>query len=312
MNEITIVTAFFDIGRGNFSNLNRSNNKYIEYFKFWARMQNNLIIYSTREFAKEIENIRDGFGLKNQTRVIIIDDIYSIEPEIFKRMKEVSSNPNFRNSRFFPGALSNEAKYDYVMMLKYWCMNNAVSNNYAKGSLAWVDFGMCHGGKVYSNTEEFNFLWQTHFDVNHIHLFSLTDPDNITMIDTLQSLGDCITGYLFIIPDFLCNKLWELIKNSMNALIMLDYIDDDQMLLCMAYRAQPEIFDIHICDWFMALKVSGGEHLSLIENGYKKLSIKQRISLLKGKIKTELQYIQFAKSFRQKIKHSRNIKWISK
>lgn len=34
--EIKIVTAFFDIGRGNYSNLSRNNDKYFEYFKFWG------------------------------------------------------------------------------------------------------------------------------------------------------------------------------------------------------------------------------------------------------------------------------------
>ena len=46
MNGITIVSAFFDCGRGNLDYQTRKNEKYIEYFKFWARIKNPLIIYN--------------------------------------------------------------------------------------------------------------------------------------------------------------------------------------------------------------------------------------------------------------------------
>lgn len=39
--EITIVTAFFDIDRSNWQGeMQRSNDKYVEFFKFWARIKN--------------------------------------------------------------------------------------------------------------------------------------------------------------------------------------------------------------------------------------------------------------------------------
>ena len=33
-NELTIVTSFFDIGRKDFKEFSRSNEQYLEYFKF--------------------------------------------------------------------------------------------------------------------------------------------------------------------------------------------------------------------------------------------------------------------------------------
>ena len=63
MNDITIVTAFFDIGREKFKGYERGNNKYINYFKFWARINNNIIIYTNANFEKEIKQIREDFEL---------------------------------------------------------------------------------------------------------------------------------------------------------------------------------------------------------------------------------------------------------
>ena len=46
MAEITLVSAFFDIGRGNLADaeLARGVDKYFEYIMTWARMKNQLII----------------------------------------------------------------------------------------------------------------------------------------------------------------------------------------------------------------------------------------------------------------------------
>ena len=60
--ELTLITAYFDIGRGEFDgNYARGNNKYIDYFKFWARMKNDVIIYTQPEFKDEILEIREGY-----------------------------------------------------------------------------------------------------------------------------------------------------------------------------------------------------------------------------------------------------------
>ena len=45
MTENTLVSAFFSIGRENFKEIPRTNNQYIEYFKRWARIKNDLIFF---------------------------------------------------------------------------------------------------------------------------------------------------------------------------------------------------------------------------------------------------------------------------
>lgn len=309
MNEITIVTGFFDIGRGNFSILSRSNDKYFEYFKFWARINNQLLIYTTSEFAAEILNIRISFGLESKTKVIIVEEPFKQEAELFQKMNEVSSDNEFKKNRFFPNALSNDAAYDYVMLLKYWCLRDSVENNYARGMLAWVDFGMNHGGKCYSNPKEFDFLWKTNLDSDKIHLFALKHPDTINSLDLMHSQSDCITGYLLLVPDSQCQKLWMQIKDAMHALLMLDCIDDDQMLLLMAYKRFPTLFQVHICDWFMAMKVSGAKHLTVLDSviAVKSFDIKGFVGLIKLKLIKELEYLSYIKNIYIKMKHIRKI-----
>lgn len=55
MSELTIVTAFFDIGRKNLKDAPRSNQKYAEFFKFWARIKNKIVVYTDSAMAKEVK-----------------------------------------------------------------------------------------------------------------------------------------------------------------------------------------------------------------------------------------------------------------
>ena len=61
----------------------------------------------------------------------------------------------------------------------------------------------------------------------------------------------------------MCEKLWNLVKEAMWALMMLDTYDDDQQLLLMAVKREPSIFLIQESDWFLPIRYLGGEHLDI-------------------------------------------------
>lgn len=265
--EIGIVTAFFDIGRGELiggvEHLKRNNDTYLEYFRFWARIHNTLIVYTEKKFANRILEIRTELGQKDKTRVVIVDDVTHMESQIYKRMCEIEQSGMGVQYKYNNHAMSGKAVYDYIMMMKYRFMQDAVSKGWLSGQVAWVDFGFNHGGECYSDSTQFDFGWEYAFP-NRIQLFSLRkDIDKIGAGYSLLLQCDMIQGDIVVAPAALCGKLWEMIKTSMEALLMLDTIDDDQQLLFMAYRQNPELFDVHHADWFMQLKEFGAEFLTL-------------------------------------------------
>ena len=146
--EITIVTAFFDIGRKNFNILPRGRERYLEYFKFWARIDNRVIVYTDSEMAKEVLKVRGAYGRKEKTEIIVVNNFLTIEPDIYKSMQEISKDFYFNKFRVIPDAISNNAAYDYVMLLKYWCLQDAVKRFSIKDTCAWMDFGFNHGGGI--------------------------------------------------------------------------------------------------------------------------------------------------------------------
>lgn len=293
--NIKIVTAFFDIGRGSYSNMNRSDDKYFEYFKFWARIKNDLTIYCESKNAERIKEIRSSFGLEEKTHIICIDEFKSIEPHIYKRLKEIEKNENFKNFRFFNNALSNKADYCYIMCLKWWCLSNAAQNEDDNQMMAWLDFGYNHGGELYTNPNDFDFEWNYEFE-SKINKFCLCDPKSVCSIDNLQFQSDCFIGHTAIMPAHYCAKYWVEIKSAMLSLLQLDCMDDDQQLELMVYRNYPEWFEVRICNWFEDMKLCSNQSFE-IKKGDTTSSFK---SVIRNKVEKYRRKVSFYKRTRNR------------
>lgn len=262
MSEITLVTAFFNIGREGYKAIPRTDDTYLNNFKFWSRMKNKLIIYTDEVTAKEVYKIRNDFGLLEMTEIIVIDDIFKIEPQIFKNMELVSKNQWFLDYRILPNATSNIPQYSYLMLLKSYFLADAVKKGLTSSQVAWIDFGFNHGGDLYTNPEEFDYLWKYKFS-EKIQLFYYKNYDEKPIFEIVRRLSDCIMGCLIVAPAKLCEELWELNKDAMMTLNKVGLSDDDQLIQLMSYRAKPDIFELHESEWFLPLKQYGGDHLTI-------------------------------------------------
>lgn len=285
--DILLVTAFFDIGRENSGvpGMNRSNKKYFDYFKTWAGIYNQLIVYTQPEFVDEIEQIRNSFGMKERTMVIPLSNIAQIEPEIYQRMREIELYGDWHKLRMSTVAMSNKAEYNYIMLMKYWCLYDAVKKTGFSESVAWIDFGFNHGDACYYDPNDFKFEWHPEIS-SGIHLYALNDPMKRNAMGTLLLQSDCIMGCLVVMTAEYCAKLWSYTKDAMQALLMLEAMDDDQQLLIMAYKCHSEDFHIHYSNWFLPIKENGAQHLKVREDygKTKKIPIMLRVKNLIARI----------------------------
>ena len=110
MKPIRIVTAFFDIGRAHFEGYERDNETYFAYFRFWARIRNDMLIYCAPEHAERIKAIRAAFGLAERTEIVPVSDPFAVEPELYRRMERAAADPGFQSFRFYR-APENGAPY---------------------------------------------------------------------------------------------------------------------------------------------------------------------------------------------------------
>ncbi len=286
-NEITLVTAFFNIGRENFKAIPREDSKYFNEFEQWARLQNKLIVYTHPQMKQRVLDIRRKFGLEQKTIVITIENIFEIESEIFNRMKVVSESKWFKDFRILPNATSNIPEYSYLMLLKTYFLNDAVGRNLTSAQVAWIDFGFNHGSDLYLNPEEFSFEWKYSFS-HHIQYFYYLKYDEKPIFEIVRRLCDCIMGCLIVAPSDLCSELWNLNRNAMITLLDMGLIDDDQLIHMMSYRKKPELFKLSKSKWFLPLKEYGGDNLITlrdenIESRLKKFARHTKREFLKRK-----------------------------
>lgn len=264
MKPIRIVTAFFDIGRADFGDYARDNDTYFSYFRFWARIRNEMRVYCAPEHAARVMAIRAEYGLADRTRIVPIADPFAIEPELYRRMARAAADPGFQTFRYYR-APENDAPYSYVTMLKAWCLADAAERAREDCFWAWVDFGVNHGGVEYLRSEDFDFLWEYDFP-EKITAFCHFDPAGASLVDALQFMTPVFDGSVVVMPRALCRPYWEAVRGAMDALVKLGCVDDDQMLSLIAYKERPDLFDIRLeRGWYSAFELCSGRRFRLAE-----------------------------------------------
>lgn len=282
--EPVIITAFWDVGRGNNCLFPRSNEKYYQEFAAWARIKNQMIVYTDENSAERIRKIRNDYGLLDRTRIIVQKNIFQIEPEIYSKMCEIESNLDWTAYKYDTNEMSNRANFDYAWIMKFWCINDARQYVDDSSLMAWMDFGFNHINACYANMEEFDFLWDCPtIDMNKIHIFSENDPDKITTIDQMQLRTTLILGVFYLVPSCLAATFWSVLREAIFTLFSMGLIDNDQNSVFIAYKNHPEIFEVHMSHYFLALKEFGATHLTL-NKPTKIKKIRQRLKMLKRTI----------------------------
>lgn len=273
--EITVVTAFFNINRENWKNFERSEDKYFEFFTGWAKLKNKLVAYvETARMKEKIMEFRSSLGLADRTQVVVVEDCKLVAPDLYDSIKKATDADVHKLYRLRPRNPEVwNADYNYVMLMKMWCVQDAVEKGYADGMVAWVDFGYNHGGAVISADSDFNFTWKYDFP-DKINLFYIQKPDDRPIFDIVFLMDTYIMGTVIVGADHLWHEFWLLMKKEMMVLNACGMTDDDQNIILMCYREKPEIFQLYESNWQYPLRQFGGAHLKLVDTGKKEHVLK--------------------------------------
>ena len=266
MKDITLVTAFFPVNRENWKHFERTTQKYVDFFKFWARIKNDLIIYTSSELAEEVMQIRKNFNREN-TKVVTVDNLMEKEPEMYESLLTVSKNGYSTQFRLKPNNPESwNPNYNYIMHMKYWCLNDASKNFDNDHMLAWIDFGFNHGGEFYLDSNDFDFLWEVDLS-KKIHIFLRHDLDDKPIYDICRRMDTYIQGSLIISPASLWRELFTIYKSQVEALSDVGLMDDDQTILLMSYRKNPTIFETHgPCEWHSQIALTSNKTFKTKQN----------------------------------------------
>lgn len=272
---ITLVTAFFNINRGNWKTFTRSSETYLEAFSKWAHMKNDLIIYLEDEGIKErVLEIRRKYGLLEKTHVYIIKAIEKIDEEIYQQLKEIEKDnihQIWRLKPHNPEVINSD--YNYVMYLKFWCIKHATEYYKLNENIAWIDFGYAHNGSLYPYEEDFSFEWDYEFG-NKVTLFSIKEIDKRPAFDIINTMDTFIMGCIFIVPASMAFRLYDDIRSVMKSILTLGYMDDDQIMLLISLREHPDYICALPSKWFLPIKQYGNNEMRIIQKKDRKGTLK--------------------------------------
>ena len=233
---ITLVTAFFPIGRGKWSTFTRSDDHYFECFRHWARIHNDLIVYTIPEYAERVQSIRASFGRSN-TIVNVIPDYTAIDSQLLNMMTKVCES--YRPFSFFPDKPEpSQPLYNYVTSLKYWCIKEAASQA-VTSQIAWIDFGFDHGGSSHSS-EDFDFEWRYAFD-GPVTFFQMHELGDDPLFEIIRRTDTYFQGK-FVCKTSFVEQFYEDIRSCYISMLRCGLIDDDQTPPIMCAREQPDVY----------------------------------------------------------------------
>ena len=252
MPNITIVTAFFDIGRGDWSSdkglpgyLQRTTDTYMERFGYLAELDNQMIIYTSEDQAKTVAKLRKG---KEDKTKIIIQHFPDMFPVFREKIERIQKDENYLK-QINPNQIRNPEYWsvDYVLvnLLKSHFVNDAINNGYVDNDMvAWLDFGYCRDKETLNGITS----WSYPFNPDKIHFFDfrqyLGQPINYIIANNLVHMF----GAKIVASKAKWESLQELIFGAFNNLTMANLVDDDQTLMLLAYLYNPEIFELHRID----------------------------------------------------------------
>ena len=249
--SISIVTAFFDIGRGDIPKdkgypiyTHRTTETYFEYFSNLAKLENEMIIFTSEEYKDKILKIRK----EKPTKIIIIDLKKKFHRQPGK-IKEVLGNDKFR-SRVNKDMLLNieywSSEYVLVNNLKTFFVNYAIRKNLISNDIiSWIDFGYVRDVDTLNNVKN----WYYPFDKDKIHFFTIRKNYPLKKIKDVYDM--IFNNKVFVIGGAIAGekeewkKFYKLQKQCQNDLLKQNISDDDQGVYFMCLFKNPNLFRLN-------------------------------------------------------------------
>ena len=262
MGMISVVTAFFDIGRGEWLEkvpnlqpyLHRTNQTYLDRFARLAVLENDMTVFTSEEFAPEVRRIRQQASPGSRTRVFTMD-FQACLGTTRGRIAAVQCDEQWR-SQIFPGFLHNPEYWnaDYVLV-------NALKSRFARMALemeavdqdlvAWLDFGYCREEATLGACRR----WSHPFDPEKMHLFSIMEYDGASHHDVISNNRTYVTGPCIVGGHQPWRRMDALFTEIMSGLLDEGWIDDDQSILLFSSLRDPETFRLHrLNQWFSEVR----------------------------------------------------------
>jgi hypothetical protein len=245
-----LVTAFFDIGRGNWEKDRRSTRSvsgYVTSFKrYLALLPAEKYILSSEGMRSTVAGFVDYFDATSfaetsahrfldQTRAVM-------ESEEFTALLRVGGKPEHTNPE------CRIPEYNVVMLTKWDALDRAFALTAGKYShYIWVDFGLGHRAKKRPSLplpEGLSPIERDRIVVSAERKWALPDLRRESLADQIQNPREQVGGSVLIVPAHLVSEFGGLVRSSYQMLLDMGLTADDQVALDMCVYRRPELFHL--------------------------------------------------------------------
>lgn len=267
MSEITLVTAFYDIGRSDWKSawFNRKSEEYLKSFETFLNYDYQMIIFVDDKHYDALTKMIAASEYASSKKLIRINETWmqeniwawsrlDRETEIMNSVEYKSLIPN-RIAMGYPENVN--PKYTIITHSKIDFVGYAIDNELCSTDLVmWIDFGYFHNKLEPKHiphkkiaTEKFN--WDT---INLCGMNPIDESDR-DVIATLKTAHVKICAYLFAATKVNMKKFQTMCHDALLFYQENGIADDEQAVWLHCYFTEKSFFSIHLfSEWHLGLK----------------------------------------------------------
>lgn len=250
----TIVTALYDIGRGQWNNIfKRTHDEYLSYFSNILSLDCNMVIFIDENDYDIVATFRKKIDPELKNTVIKVQKFKDLEAykNFYTKCKDVMNGSHFLKTRMESHTPEmNIPEYNIINFNKVSFLEESIlSNDFNSDYFMWIDAGFYHNRfpKEYLFKEYPNKQKITSLNDNKIHFLALSEKIELSSyLDPRVSIaGSMFAGKKMPLLEFkkLC---FETIDDFLNDSV----INDDQAIYSYVYKKNPQLFSFYFGNWF--------------------------------------------------------------
>ena len=250
--NLTLVTAFWDLGRDSWGKFKRDKNYYLNNGRRTLSLNNQMIIFVSAEHVPFVAEVRKRHTASTLIIPMELEELpyYSLKDQI----ETIMTDPAFREGLVAPEVPEVKfAKYDVVIWSKPYLVTQAIQRSTFAGSshFGWIDFGL--GGHHHILKEPLVgsrlLAGRKLNDRFRVMCRSLPQPIDLDIKKFFKAHRNrLIAGFCTgSVATWL--RFETLMDQQVKEALSQGVVDCEQSMYALIYLHHPELFDLYHGDW---------------------------------------------------------------
>ncbi len=256
--DTTLVSAFWDIGRGNWDHLSRSVDEYFKNAERVLSAKNKMVIFTDPFLAERVRNLRRAND-PNLKRTTVIERSLEQMPyyQYKDRVIRIMNDARYRVKigKWITDPEYSNAVYDITMFSKFSAMEETIVQQYQPSTYyIWVDFSLIpeiflpNFTNTYLPKNDLVFRNNKKFRIGGFPNYILLQ--NKTLDQIFESHEERLCGGIFGGHEQGVLQACAIFKRALEDCLYQNFVSDDQDILGWAFIKSSGLFDVHnITQW---------------------------------------------------------------